>query len=126
MMRRPPSSSPPHTLFPSPTLFRSPVVWLDYDDRCPDRPTRALLLSELATFLAQIEAHMGKRSLIAPGPNFEADYQVTRGIARTTWLRRDFFTPDYGAHPWAMWQANDFVRLSGAVDRKSTRLNSSH
>src|SRR3546814_7465207 len=82
MMRRPPSSSPPHTLFPSPTLFRSPVVWLDYDDRCPDRPTRALLLSELATFLAQIEAHMGKRSLIAPGPNFEADYQVTRGIAR--------------------------------------------
>jgi len=91
-----------------------PVVWLDYDDRCPDRPTRALLLSELATFLAQIEAHMGKRSLIAPGPNFEADYDVTGGIARTTWLRRDFFPPDYGAHPWAMWQANDYVRLAGA------------
>jgi len=90
------------------------VVWLDYDDRCPDRPTRALLLSELATFLAQIEAHMGKRSLIAPGPAFESDYKVTQGIARTIWLRRDFFEPDYGAHPWAMWQANDYVRLSGA------------
>lgn len=90
------------------------VVWLDYDDRCPDRPTRALLLSELATFLAQIEAHMGKRSLIAPGPAFESDYQVTRGIARTTWLRRDFFEPDYGAHPWAMWQANNHVRIAGA------------
>ena len=90
------------------------AIWLDYDDRCPDRPTRALLLSELATFLAQIEAHMGKRSLIAPGPALERDYQVTRGIARTTWLRRDFFEPDYGAHPWAMWQANDYVRLSGA------------
>lgn len=90
------------------------VVWLDYDDRCPDRPTRALLLSELATFLAQIEAHMGKQSLIAPGPAFEADYKVTQGIARTTWLRRDFFEPDYGAHPWAMWQANDYIRLSGA------------
>lgn len=91
------------------------VVWLDYDDRCPDRPTRALLLSELATFLAQIEAHSGKRTLIAPGPAFEADYRVTRGIARTTWLRRDFFEPDYGAHPWAMWQANNYVRLSGAA-----------
>ncbi len=90
------------------------VVWLDYDDRCPDRPTRALLLSELATFLAQIEAHMGKRSVIAPGPAFESQYRVTRGIARTTWLRRDFFEPDYGAHPWAMWQANNYVRLSGA------------
>ncbi|WP_428681128.1 glycoside hydrolase family 25 protein [Sphingopyxis sp.] len=90
------------------------VVWLDYDDRCPDRPTRALLLSELATFLAQIEAHTGKRSLIAPGPAFESDYKVTQGIARTTWLRRDFFEPDYGAHPWAMWQANNYVRLTGA------------
>ncbi len=90
------------------------VVWLDYDDRCPDRPTRALLLSELATFLAQIEAHTGKRSLIAPGPAFEADYKVTQGIARTTWLRGDFFEPDYGAHPWAMWQANDYIRLNGA------------
>ena len=67
-----------------------------------------------ATFLAQIEAHMGKRSLIAPGPAFESDYRVTEGIARTTWLRRDFFEPDYGAHPWAMWQANNYVRLSGA------------
>lgn len=90
------------------------VVWLDYDDRCADRPTRALLLSELATFLAQIEAHTGKRSLIAPGPAFEADYKVTEGIARTIWLRRDFFEPTYGAHPWAMWQANDYLRLSGA------------
>lgn len=90
------------------------VVWLDYDDRCADRPTRALLLSELATFLAQIEAHTGKRSLIAPGPSFEGDYKVTQGIARTTWLRGDFFEPDYGAHPWAMWQANRYIRLTGA------------
>ena len=90
------------------------AIWLDFDDRCPDRPTRALLLSELTTFLAQIEAHTGKESLIAPSPAFEAEYQVTRSIARTTWLRRDFFTPEYGAHPWAMWQANDYMRISGA------------
>lgn len=90
------------------------AVWLDYDDDCPDRPTRALLLSELATFLAQIEAHLGKRSLIAPGPALERDYKVTQGIARTIWLRRDFFEPDYAAHGWAMWQANRYVRLSGA------------
>lgn len=90
------------------------AVWLDFDEGCADRPTRALLLSELATFLAQIEAHMGKRSLIAPSPSFEAEYRVTEGIARTTWLRRAFFEPDYGAHPWTMWQASDHVRLNGA------------
>lgn len=91
-----------------------PVVWLDFDDRCPDRPTRALLLSELATFIAQIDTHMGKRSWIAPGPAFEAEYKVTERIARPVWLRRDFFEPDYGARPWVMWQANDYIRLSGA------------
>lgn len=90
------------------------VVWLDFDDRCHDRPTRALLLSELATFLAQIEAHSGKRSLIAPGPAFEKIYDVSNGIARTIWLRRDFFEPSYGAHPWTMWQANRHIRLAGA------------
>src|SRR3546814_16856546 len=46
------------------------VVWLDYDDRCPDRPTRALLLSALATFLAQIEEPLGTPRLIAPGPPY--------------------------------------------------------
>ncbi|MCC2603194.1 glycoside hydrolase family 25 protein [Sphingopyxis yananensis] len=90
------------------------VVWLDFDDRCSERPSRALLLSELATFLAQIEAHSGKRSLIAPGPAFDKEYDVSNGIARTIWLRRDFFEPSYGAHAWTMWQANRHVRLAGA------------
>lgn len=90
-----------------------PAVWLDLDDSCSERPTRALVLSELATFLAQIEAHLGKSSIIAPSAAFESRYHVASGIARTTWLRRDFFAPSYGEHPWAMWQANDYIRLSG-------------
>lgn len=90
------------------------VVWLDFDGSCEDRPTRALLLSELATFLAQIEAHSGKRSLIAPAAAFEKHYDISRDIARTIWLQRDFFEPGYGAHPWTMWQANRYIRLAGA------------
>lgn len=90
------------------------VVWLDFNDRCKERPSRALLLSELATFLAQIEAHSGKRSLIAPGPAFDKEYDVSNGIARTIWLRRDFFEPSYGAHEWTMWQANSHIRIAGA------------
>jgi lysozyme len=90
------------------------VVWLDLDDACENRPTRALLLSELAIFLAQIEAHSGKRSLIAPSPAFEKEYEITRDIARTIWLRRDFFEPNYGAHGWNMWQANRYIRVAGA------------
>lgn len=90
------------------------AVWLELDADCARRPSRALMLSELATFLAQIEAHMGKRSIIAPSAAFDAEYGVSEEIARTTWARRFFFEPDYGAHDWTMWQASDYVRISGA------------
>lgn len=91
-----------------------PAVWLDIDDDCAANPSRALLLSELTTFLAQIEAHLGKRSIIAPSAAFDAEYGVSRSIARTTWVRGFFFEPDYGAHDWTMWQASDYVRIAGA------------
>jgi lysozyme len=91
-----------------------PAVWLELDDDCAARPSRALLLSELTTFLAQIEAHMGKRSIIAPSASFDAEYRVSQDVARTTWVRGFFFEPDYGAHDWTMWQASAYVRISGA------------
>ena len=90
-----------------------PAVWLELDDDCRARPSRALLLSELTTFLAQIEAHMGKRSIIAPSASFDAEYRVSQDIARTTWVRGFFFEPEYGAHDWTMWQASDYVRITG-------------
>lgn len=90
------------------------AVWLEMDEDCASRPSRALMLSELATFLAQIEAHMGKASIIAPSAAFDAEYQVSGNVARTTWARRFFFEPDYGAHDWTMWQASDYVRINGA------------
>lgn len=93
------------------------AVWLDLDEDCPARPSRALLLSELATFMAQIEAHMGKRSIIAPSAAFDAEYEVSRDVARTTWVRGFFFAPSYGAHDWTMWQASDYVRINGAKGR---------
>jgi lysozyme len=91
-----------------------PAVWLELDGDCASPPSRALLLSELTTFLAQIEAHMGKRSIIAPSAAFDAEYDVSRDVARTTWVRGFFFIPGYGAHDWTMWQASDYVRINGA------------
>jgi lysozyme len=90
------------------------AVWLEIDPECAARPSKALLLSELAMFMAQIEAHMGKRSIIAPSAAFDAEYGVSRDIARTTWLRRFFFAPAYGAHDWTMWEASAYVRIAGA------------
>jgi lysozyme len=90
------------------------AVRLDFADDCPVRPARALVLRELSTFLSQVEAHSGKKSIIMPTVAFENEYRVSGAIDRTIGLKRNFFPPDYAAHPWVMWEANDFVRIPGA------------
>jgi lysozyme len=90
-----------------------PAVRLVFHDNCGDRPGRALVLSELNTFLNQIEAHSGKPAIIAVSPDFEELYDLSSGINRTFWLEGNFFPPDYATKPWVMWRASDIRRVSG-------------
>ncbi|MEP2988610.1 MAG: GH25 family lysozyme [Parasphingorhabdus sp.] len=90
-----------------------PAVRLDYKEKCGERPGRALVLSELNTFLNQIEAHTGKAAVIAVSPELEADYNLASGINRTFWLEDNFFPPDYATKPWVMWRASNIRRISG-------------
>ncbi|GAB5488531.1 MAG: hypothetical protein Pars2KO_21010 [Parasphingorhabdus sp.] len=90
-----------------------PGVRLAYHEKCGERPGRALVLSELNTFLNQIEAHTGKAAVIAVSPELEADYNLASGINRTFWLEDNFFPPDYATKPWVMWRASNIRRISG-------------
>lgn len=90
-----------------------PAVRLAYDNGCNDRPGRALVLSELNTFLNQIEGHAGKPAIIAVSPEFEEEYDISSGINRTFWLEGNFFPPDYATKPWVMWRSTDMRRISG-------------
>jgi lysozyme len=89
------------------------VILLDMDPDCRQPPTRALVISELTTFLNQIEAHLGKPAIIAPSAAFESEYQISNAINRTLALRREFFVPDYANRPWVMWQANSYRQIAG-------------
>ncbi len=100
------------TTVPGEDNLLPPAVRLSFDD-CDERPGRALLLSELTTFLNQIEAHSGKPSVLAITQEFEELYAVSAGIDRTVWLEQNFFPPDYATKPWVMWQASDMRRTSG-------------
>lgn len=94
-----------------------PVVWLDFAGDCKSRPNRALILSELAAFLSQVEAHSGKPAVLLLDPDFEKQYHVSGAIDRTVWLERNYFLPDYSARPWVMWTANNARRIAGAEGR---------
>jgi lysozyme len=90
-----------------------PAVQLDFSDTCTGRPNRALILSELATFLNQIEAHSGTAAILLLTPEFEKEYQVSKAIDRTVWLEGNWFLPDYSARPWVMWTANTARHIEG-------------
>jgi len=90
-----------------------PAVRLAFDNGCGDRPGRALVLSELNTFLNQIESHSGKPAIIEVSREFEELYNISSGIDRTFWLEANFFPPDYATKPWVMWRASDMRRISG-------------
>jgi lysozyme len=90
-----------------------PAVQLDFSDSCKSRPNRALILSELATFLNQIEAHSGTPAILLLTRDFEEEYKVSNSIDRTVWLEGNYFLPDYSARPWVMWTANKARRVDG-------------
>jgi lysozyme len=90
-----------------------PAVQLDFSEGCKIRPNRALILSELATFLNQIEAHSGTPAILLLTPAFEKEYQVSKSIDRNIWLEGNGMSPDYSARPWVMWTANAHRRITG-------------
>ena len=92
-----------------------PLVMLDVDTSCPHQPTRALLLSELSTFLTQLETHMGKQAIIAPSAAFEEQYSVNAAINRPRMLRTARSEPAADEPAWLLWLANDRLRISGST-----------
>jgi lysozyme len=90
-----------------------PAITLAFDERCPARPQRKLLLAEIAVFIEMVEAYSGQAVILNLAEDFEETYQISTMINRSLWLRRMFFAPDYGTHPWVIWQASQMRRIDG-------------
>jgi lysozyme len=89
------------------------AVEFGFSEKCASKPDRALVLSEVATFLSQIEAHLGKPAVLKISGEFEAQYKLSSSIDRTVWLEKTWLLPDYAARPWVMWTANPQRRIDG-------------
>ena len=94
-----------------------PAVALDYSKTCDSKPDRALILSEVSTFLSQIEAHSGKPAVLLLAKDFEEQYRISAAVDRNVWLERTWFLPDYAARPWVMWTANTARKIDGVDGR---------
>ncbi|WP_343518265.1 GH25 family lysozyme [Sphingomonas sp.] len=89
------------------------VIDLSFDETCPARPARDVVLDEIRRLAAVIETHSGKPAILRIAPEFEAQYQVSGAITRPLWAIRFLLAPDYFARPWAMWQSSTIRRIDG-------------
>jgi lysozyme len=90
---------------------------LEFGGNCQQRPSRDVLLHEVATFVRMVEAHTGKQIILYVTQEFDEFYRVSDAIDRQLWLRRMAFPPDYGARPWVMWQASSIRHVDGIDGR---------
>src|SRR3546814_7048909 len=132
MSRRPPRSQRSDTLFPYPTLFRSPHMLGEiFPHLCPGGvPTGPTIWESTRLCLPLRHGAVRRRQLRNQLISAMVDFALARGIACLTGVLPDAFRKEVLAMGWAAEPLGPAVRvdsgLVGALDRKSTRLNSSH
>lgn len=94
-----------------------PAVDLEYLGNCARKPEPGRLRAELASFLAAVEAHYGKRAILYLTPEFDRAYGISRSFDRRLWLRSLVCQPRFGGRRWSVWQVSNFRRLDGISGR---------
>ena len=103
------------TVVPRDARMLPPAVDLDaLGEDCVPRVSDAAVVSELMTFLNQIETHTGKAAILKISPAFEHQYHIARAIDRNLWLARDGLSPDYAGRPFALWTANSALMTAAS------------
>jgi lysozyme len=91
------------------------VLELAYSPDCDARPDRAALIEQVRRFLVIAETHSGEPMLLKIARPVERAYRVSAAIPRPLWEVRTFFSPDYAARPWRIWQASAIRRIDGVA-----------
>lgn len=89
------------------------AVDIAFHDDCTARPDRAVLIQEVARFVAMVETHTGKPMLLRIAKPVDVFYRLSDALARPIWAVANVMTPHYAARPWRMWRASDFRRIDG-------------
>jgi lysozyme len=85
-------------------------------DDCPVKVTDAAVLSELMTFLNQIETHTGKATILKISRSFEKRYHLATRIDRNLWLESTYMQPEYAGRPWMLWTANAMLKSEASAN----------
>lgn len=87
-----------------------PVVDIEFGGNCPQRPTPEQLSTELAAFLAPVEAAFGKPAIVYLTDEAAQTY-AGHIVARPLWLRSLLLKPN--RDDWVYWQYHNRGRVDG-------------
>ncbi|MGL5819186.1 MAG: GH25 family lysozyme [Phycicoccus sp.] len=87
-----------------------PVVDLELDGNCSQRPPPDVLEVRLRAFVAEVEAATGQRMVLYTLDAWEQRYPLPADLQRDRWVRRLALRPD---GDWVWWQASNRARVDG-------------
>lgn len=91
----------------------APAIDLEFGGNCGDRPDPEVLIAELKAFIRIVEGRYRQPVILYLTREFDAGYGISSQIERRLWLRSIIREPDWGARPWAIWQASSFRSVPG-------------
>ncbi len=95
-----------------------PALDLELVGSCADPPPAAELLAEVRAFLAVVDRHTGRRTLVYLYPDFEERFGFADDLAdHPQWVRR--LGDDRPRRAWTVWQYDDagsVPGIAGGVD----------
>lgn len=94
-----------------------PVVDLEYMGNCSKRPPVADVNQNIQLFIALVERRYRQKVVLYLTEEFDSAHGISTRLNRPLWLRSLILEPDFGARPWAIWQASNFRRLDGIDGR---------
>jgi lysozyme len=90
-----------------------PAVDLEHMGPCRSGPPLADLAEEIATFLAVLQDHYGRRPILYVTSEFDQAYLRGRFAGETFWTRSIALPPRFRTDRWLIWQYHNGGRRAG-------------
>jgi lysozyme len=101
-----------------------PAVDLEHMGPCSSGPQVADLVAEIATFIAMLAEHYGRRPILYTDVMFDATYLRGHFTGETFWTRSIVLPPWFRTDQWLIWQYHSCGRragIDGPVDLNAFR-----
>ncbi|TGL59791.1 glycoside hydrolase family 25 protein [Leptospira jelokensis] len=99
---------------PFDSLSLAPVVDLEFEGNCKERPNLENVQNEIQTFLDHVDSHFKKKTILYLTNEFISKYLGDHFFNHPIWIRNIFTHPNtFSSIDWVIWQYKNRERVNG-------------